>query len=160
LEDALSDFGSLTWHRRLRDTCRVMAEESTVPDLVELTQGVFDAADRRDFDAAVVPFAGDAVWESEVLETSFNGIAAIREFLERWSAAYDAFEVRTEDIHCFGNGVVLCVFMNRPLDDVGEPSLRFALVSVWADGVIRRVIGSEDIAGARAAAERLAEERA
>jgi ketosteroid isomerase-like protein len=138
----------------------VTAEESTSADLVELTQRVFDAADRRDFDAAMSLLAPDAVWESEVLETSFDGLAAIREFLEHWSAAYDAFAVQTEHIHDVGSGVVLCVFMNRPLDGVSEPSLRFALVVVWADGVVRRVIGSEDIDGARAAAERLAEELA
>ena len=136
------------------------AEESTSVDLVELTQRVFDAADRRDFDAVMTLLAPDAVWESEVLETSFEGVAAIREFLERWSAAYDAFAVQTEHIHDFGSGIVLCVFMNRPPDGVGEPSLRFALVIVWAGGVVRRVIGSEDIDGARAAAERLVAETA
>lgn len=136
-----------------------MAQESTNPNLVELTQRVFDELDRRDFDAAMIAFAPDAVWESEVLETSFTGTAAIREFLEHWSAAYDAFEVQAEDIDDLGNGIVLCVFMNRPLDGVGEPSLRFALISVWEDGVLRRVIGSEDIAGARSTAVRLAESR-
>jgi SnoaL-like domain len=136
-----------------------MSEESTTPDLVELAQRIFDDADRRDFDGAMIPFAPDAVWESEVLETSFRGISAIREFLEHWSDAYDKFEVQTEDIEDLGNGIVLCVFMNRPLDAVGETTLRFALVSVWANGVLRRVIGSEDIDEARAAAERLAQER-
>jgi ketosteroid isomerase-like protein len=137
----------------------MFSRRASQTDLVELTQSVFDVADRGDFDAAMIRFAPDAVWESEVLEASFSGTAAIREFLERWSAAYDAFEVRTEDIHDFGNGIVLCVFMNRPRDGVGEPSLRFALVSVWAGGVVRRVMGSEDIARARSAAERLAEDR-
>ncbi len=136
-----------------------MSEEPTAPDLVELTQSVFDALDRRDFDDALVLFARDAVWESEVLETSFKGVAAIREFVAHWFSAYDSFEVQAEDIHDCGHGVVLCVFMNRASDGVGEPNLRFALVVVWTDGVVGRVIGTEDIAGARATAKRLAKER-
>ncbi len=134
-----------------------MAEDATTPDLVELTQRIFDAIDRRDFDAAMIAFAPDAVWESEVLEDSFNGTRQIRDFLERWSAVYDAFEVQTEDIDELGSGVVLCVFMNRPPGDAGEPSLRFALVGVWADRVLQRVIATEDVTGARATAKRLAE---
>ncbi len=136
-----------------------MPEEPPPADLVALTQSVFDAMDRRDFDEALTPFAPDAIWESEVLETSFEGVAAIREFVANWSAAYDAFEVQAEDIHDFGQGVVLCAFINRPTARVREPSLGFALVVVWTDGLIRRVIGSEDTAGARVAAERLADER-
>jgi ketosteroid isomerase-like protein len=139
-----------------------MADEAATPDLVELTRRVFEAADRRDFDAVLASFAPDAVWDSQVLETSFAGVAAIRGFLERWSAAYDRFEVRAEDIVDFGHGVVLCVFMNKTpaAGGEGEPSLRFALVIVWADGVVMRVIGSEHLDEARAAAERLAQERA
>lgn len=136
-----------------------MPEDFDSANLAELTQRVFDDLDRRDFDAAMIPFAPDAVWESNVLETSFEGTAAIREFFERWTAAYDAFEVQTEDIDDFGNGIILCVFMNRPRDDIGESSLRFALVSVWERGVIRRVVAGEDITGARATAKRLAAER-
>ena len=48
---------------RLRDTHRVMSEESTTPDLVELTRGRVEAANRRDFDAMVSFFAPDAVWD-------------------------------------------------------------------------------------------------
>ncbi len=121
-----------------------MPELPTSPNLVELTQRVFDAVDRRAFTEALVPFAKDAVWESEVLETSFEGVPAIKDLMEHWSAAYAAFEIKAEDIHDFGQGVVLCVFMNRPTEGVGEPSLRFALVIVWTDGAIRRVIATED----------------
>lgn len=135
-----------------------MAEESEPADLVELTRQVFDAIDRRDFETALDRFAPDAVWQSEVLETSFEGVAAIREFLERWSAVYEAFEVRTEDILDVGSGVVLCVFMtrSRPVEGLREPRLRFALVIAWEQGVVGRVIGHEDIDVARRTAARLA----
>ena len=144
----------------LRDTAG-MAEESEPADLVELTRQVFEAIDRRDFEVALEHFAPDAVWQSEVLETSFEGVAAIREFLERWSAVYEAFEVRTEDILDVGYGVVLCVFMNRsrPVEGLGEPRLRFALVIAWNQGVVERVVGHEDIDAARSTAARLAAER-
>jgi len=139
-----------------------MSEEPEIPDLVELTRHVFDAADRRDFDAVGAAFAPDAVWESHVIEATFEGRAAIREFFERWWAAYDAFDVQAEDISEFGNGVVLCVFHNdsRAPDGEREPGLRFAMVILWSDGVVARVIGEEDIDAARTAAERLAAERA
>jgi hypothetical protein len=35
----------------LRDTCRAMPEQSMTPDLVALTQGLFELGNRRDFDA-------------------------------------------------------------------------------------------------------------
>jgi len=129
------------------------------PDLAQLTRRAFDAVDRRDFDTALENFAADAVWESEVLETSFEGVGEIRTFLERWSLAYDAFEVQEQDISEFGGGVVLCEFVNRGGPDELEPPLLFALVIVWRDGEIATVIGSEDVAHARAAAERLAASR-
>ncbi len=135
-----------------------MAEESTTPDLVEPTRRVFDAVDRGDFGDALASFAPGAVWASQVLDASFEGVPAIRGFIERWSDVYEAFDVQAEDILELGNGVVLCVFMNadRHEDGVSEPALRFALVIVWSEGAIRRVTGYEDIDEARAAAERLA----
>jgi hypothetical protein len=39
--------------RRLGDTCQAMPEESTTPDLVERVGRLFEAANRRDFDAVM-----------------------------------------------------------------------------------------------------------
>jgi ketosteroid isomerase-like protein len=133
-----------------------MPEGSVRPELVELTREVFDAADRGDVDGALASFAADAVWESQVLERSFEGVPAIKAFMERWLAAYAAFDVQAEDIEDLGGEVALCVFRNRPTDRIREPSLRFALVVVWAEGLVRRVIGSEDVPAARAIARALA----
>jgi ketosteroid isomerase-like protein len=136
-----------------------MSEHPAAPDLATLTRQVFDAVDRHDFDAALGFFAPDAIWESNVVEARFEGLAAIRDFLERWRGAYEAFELQTEDIREFGNGVVLCVFMNRSRpseDEESEPSLRFAMAIVWTEGLVSSVTGSEDIDEARATAERLA----
>ena len=55
-----------------------MSQESTTPDLVELTRRLHKAANRRDFDAVVSFFAPDAVYESVGMRTSFEGLTAVR----------------------------------------------------------------------------------
>ena len=138
-----------------------MSEETANPDLVELTRRVFDDVDRGDLDSALSVFAQNATWVSEVLDTTFEGRPAITRFIERWTSVYEAFEIQTEDIRDCGNGVVLCVFMNRSRDpdSADEPTLRFALVILWSGGAVQMVTGDEDLDAARATAERLAEER-
>jgi ketosteroid isomerase-like protein len=64
-----------------------MSQESTTSDLVEVTRRLFEASNRRDFDAVQSFFAPDAVWEAVSLGTSFDGVAAIRGFLEDWLSA-------------------------------------------------------------------------
>ena len=50
-----------------------MPEESTTPDLVELTRRLLEAVNRRDFDAAMGFFATDAVWESVGMKDQLRG---------------------------------------------------------------------------------------
>lgn len=136
----------------------MIAVEFAGPDLVGRTRRVFEALAGGDFDAVLEFFHADAVWESEVLETRFEGIAAIRDFFGRWSAAYASFETRAEDVRHVGNGIVLCVFTNesRPAGADVEPRLRFALVIAWVDGLVHRVVGYEDVDRAGADATHLA----
>jgi ketosteroid isomerase-like protein len=47
----------------------------------------------------------------------------------------------------------------RPVRSSGEVQLRYGTVSVWEDGKIARITNYTDIDEARAAAERLAQER-
>ena len=122
----------------------------------ELTRDIFDAVGRGDFDLAVALFRPDAVWESEVLEARFVGTDEIRAFMERWSLAYDGFEIEAQDITDYGSGVLLCQFMNRQGPDGDEPPLRFALTVVWRDGLVAHVLASEDLERAQAGASRLA----
>jgi ketosteroid isomerase-like protein len=133
-------------------------EEFDGPDLVARTRRVFDALAGHDFDAALELFHADAVWESQVLEIRFEGLPAIRDFMERWFAAYAAFDTRAEDVRHVGDGIVLCVFTNesRPATGNTEPRLRFALVIAWADGLVRRIVGYEDTDQATADAAQLA----
>jgi hypothetical protein len=125
-----------------------MSEESTTPDLVALWQESADAADRRDFDAAMRYFAADARWEVRPLGTSFEGAAAIRSFLEDWVGSYEDYEYEQ-----------VSRLDARPLGSLGRVQERWAFTFVWTEGMIVRVTGHTDIDDARAAAERLAESR-
>jgi len=68
----------------LRDTHGVMAEESTTPDLVEPVRGQAEAANRRDVDCATSSFAPDAVFDGRAVGDIYEGLPAIRSFLEDW----------------------------------------------------------------------------
>jgi hypothetical protein len=72
-------------------------EESTIPDLVERGRGLLEAANRRDFDAALSFFAPDAVWETVALGTTFEGVAAIRGFWQDWWASYEELWIELEE---------------------------------------------------------------
>jgi ketosteroid isomerase-like protein len=139
-----------------------MPEESTTPDLVELTGRVFQALSSRDIDAVMSFLAPDAVSESRGLGTSFEGQAAIRRFIEEWTGAYDQFDVQPEEIVDLGCGVTLAVFhlSGRLVGSTSPVEWRpVAAVGIWVDGMIERLTTYLDIDEARAAAERRAEER-
>ena len=140
-----------------------MPEEFTTPDLVELTRSLFEAGTRRDFDAILLRYAPDAVWDMNPLGGlgTFEGHVAIRSFWEDWYASYEEFEVEPEEILDLGNEVVFTVVNQkaRPVGSSGEVRLRYAVVGVWIEGLIVRLANYGDIDEARAAAERLAEER-
>ena len=140
-----------------------MSDESTTPDLVELVRESIDAGSRGDFDAAMSVVAPDGVWETDGLGTSFEGVAAIRDFLEDWRGSYAELEVEWEELLDVGNGIIFGVMIQegRPTDSLGQVRVRHrhASVSVWTEGKIDRVINYSDPDEARAAAERLAELR-
>jgi ketosteroid isomerase-like protein len=138
-----------------------MSEEPTTPDLVELTRRFFETANRRDFDAVMSIFAADAVWETPPLGTRFEGVAAIRGFFEDWTSAYDDHEFEPDEIVDLGNGVVFAVVRQdaRPAGSTGRVRQRAVFTAEGVDGMIVRVMVYYDIDEARAAAERLAEER-
>jgi ketosteroid isomerase-like protein len=92
---------------------------------------------------------------------TFEGRAAVCGFFEDWLSAYEEFEVVVEEIADLGNGVTYAVLSQkgRPVGSSGEVRVRFASVSLWVNGLAARVTNYSDIEQARAAAERLAEER-
>ena len=138
-----------------------MAEESTTPDLPELVRRLVEAANRRDFDAAVSFYTPDAVVEGRASGMTFEGRTAIRGFWGDMTVAYEEFEWRSEEIVDLGNGVVFGVARasGRPVGSTGRVENRVVIVAVWEEGLIVRITSSADIDAARAAAERLAAER-
>jgi ketosteroid isomerase-like protein len=138
-----------------------MSEESTTPDLVGLMRRWIEAADRRDVDVAGSFYAPDAVYESVGMGASFEGVAAIREFLGDFVGAYDEFGVEAEEVLDLGNGVTLAVVdqKGRPHGSSGEVQMRYAAVAIWVEGTIERFTSYTNVDEARDAAERLAESR-
>jgi ketosteroid isomerase-like protein len=143
-----------------------MSQESTTPDLEEVTRKNFEAINRGDLDAAISVFRPDAVWDASAVATveggtSHEGLAAIRELLEEWVESFEDFEIVREKFRDLGNGVTLTVNLQkgRPLGSIGFVQLRFAGVGIWVEGLMEHYTTYTDLDEARAAAERLAQER-
>ncbi|MCW3026834.1 MAG: SnoaL-like domain [Solirubrobacterales bacterium] len=136
-----------------------MSEESTIPDLAELTRVVFEAVNRRDIDAVMSFFAPDAFLAGfEVVE----GRAAIRGFLDEWFGYFAELRFEVEEFVVLDDGVVLAVVHQegRPVGVDGQVHQREGWAIHWsADGLLVRLTTHTDIDEARAAAERLAQER-
>lgn len=144
-----------------------MHEESTTPDLLELGDRLLEAGNHRDLDAMLSFYASDAVLENAQGLGTFEGKAAIRRFWQDWFATYEELWTERDEAMALGNGVVFAVGITRgrTVGSSGEVRQRTAVVTVWVDGLIVRVkfysvSSSADIDEARAAAERLADERA
>ena len=140
---------------------RPMPEESTTPDLVERWRHAADAFGRSDFDAGLSSFAPDAVWEVPPLASSFEGLPAIRRFVEDWIGNYDEYHQELVEGQDLGNDVVFA--LNRQDARLAGTTSRvqelWSFTVTWRAGMIERVIGRNDIDEARAAAKRLAQER-
>jgi ketosteroid isomerase-like protein len=139
-----------------------MSEESTTPDLAELVRGAIAAANLRDFEAGMSFYAPDAVWDTSLMGLGvYEGQEAIRGFFEDWFGSYEAWTLEAETILDLGNGVVYTVNDQhaRLVGSEGAVRLRDAWVCDFVAGLCVRVTVYPDIDEARAAAERLAEER-
>ena len=142
-----------------------MPEESTTLSPVELTRRAYESFSRRDRDLDVVmrDYDDDSVFDmSPAGLGSFQGVAAIRGLLEDWIAAYEEYEIEPEQILDLGSGVVLAFAWQkaRPVGSTGYVQMHQGNVFVWVGGSLVRNTHYNDIDEARAAAERLAEERA
>jgi ketosteroid isomerase-like protein len=139
-----------------------MSEESTTRDLVELMRGAYEASSRREFDAMMSVYGPDSVWDVAPLGLGvYSGEVAIRGFFEDWIGTFEEFEIEAEEIVELGGGITLAVVLQggRPIGSDGHVQWRFAAVSEWVNGLAERTTNYADIDEARAAAERLAEER-
>jgi ketosteroid isomerase-like protein len=139
-----------------------MPDQSTTPDLVELRRRAVQPLNIRDYDAAMRFWAPDGVLHlSGTALGTYEGHAAIRALFEELVGAYDDFQFESEEVHDLGNGVAFAapVLNPRLAGSTGSVQGRFGAVSIWVDGLCERITNYADIDEARAAAERLAEER-
>jgi ketosteroid isomerase-like protein len=139
-----------------------MSEKSTTPHLGELTRQQFEAINRRDIDAVMSRCPPDGVYDTTPAGVDiFEGPAAIRAFIVEWWDAFEELAIEPEDILDLGHGIVLVVARQnaRPAKSTARVQRREAYVLEWVDDMIRQVTVYTDIDAARAAAERLAEER-
>jgi ketosteroid isomerase-like protein len=139
-----------------------MSQESTTHDVVALARRSVESANSRDYDAMMRFWAPNGVWDLSPMGLgTYGGEAAIRAFFEDWIVAYDDFQIDAERVNDLGNGVVFAVLVQtaRPAGSIGWVQIRYAAVSIWADGLCERSTNYTDIDEARAAAERLAQER-
>jgi len=140
----------------------LMTEESTPADLVELVRARIDAANRGDVDSMMRFYAPEAVLEMRHVGGVLSGRAAIRGFIEEWFGGYDELRWQVEELLDLGSGVVLEVVYQRarPVGVAGYVEQREGWVVVLEEGFEVKCSIYQDIDEARAAAERLAQERA
>jgi ketosteroid isomerase-like protein len=136
---------------------QAMSEEPSNLDLLELTRRVYVSLNARDFDAVTAMFGPTSVWDvSRWGLGTHTGPKAIRQFLSDWFDSLQRYEVRVEEMHDLGRGVVLAVVDQRA-QQAGSRGLlrvRSAPVFVWADRTIALITVYPNIAEGRAAAMR------
>ncbi len=138
-----------------------MAEQSLGP--VELVRLAFDAGNRHDIDAIISFHTPEAVWDlSDQGLGRFEGVAAIRGWVEDWFRTWADLRLDVLDVLDLGHGVVFSRVREegRPPDGGGHVEQQRGWVILGAQGKIARIAIYLDIGAGCAAAERLAEERA
>src|SRR5262249_20993022 len=141
---------------------RAMPEESTTPDLEEIVRRGVAAANSREYDRLMTLYAPEVVWDGSALGGAvYEGREVLRGFFEEWVRPYENFGQELEEFRDLGNGVTFGVLFQRGRlpGSSRTVAFRYAAVATFADSLVERVTSYIDIDEARAAAERLAEER-
>ena len=139
-----------------------MPDESTTPDLVRLARQGYEAMSRGDLDAVMSLFAADAVYDASAAGLgTFEGAEAVRGFVEDWRRSWEDYRYEEEELLDLGHGVMLSVVREsgRLVGGKGRVEQRAAHLITWTNGKIERFKHYPDLDEARAAAERLAQER-
>jgi ketosteroid isomerase-like protein len=150
---ALADLGLEGW---------AVSDEPTTPDLLEVSQRVLDAVNRRDVEAFGSLLAPDAVLDrSRIGLEVVQGRDAVPQLLSALWVLFDDPKLEEEELTDFGNevGLLVYTYRGRPRESAAAIHSHFATVVAGSDGLCDRIITYLDIDDARAAAERLAEER-
>jgi hypothetical protein len=139
-----------------------MPEESTTPDLEEIRSWV-EAGSYNEFAAFIERYyAADALLDmGDVGLGPCEGLPATLGFLKEYWSMWEEHHHHLEDAVDLGHAVWYVVIREdgRMKGADAPVRARGAWVSVWDDGKIVRNTGYTDLDDARAAAERLAEER-
>jgi ketosteroid isomerase-like protein len=138
-----------------------MSEESTSPDPVELMHRLSEA---EDLDVSMSFYGHEAVYDMSRMGMGvFEGYEAIRGFIEDWHRSYEEYKDEIQEMLDLGDGVVFVVVRQnaRPAGSPSHARLHdvYGYTFVWVDGKVARATVYTDIDEARAAAERLAQER-
>ena len=140
-----------------------MPEESTTPDLIEISRRIFEADGYEEWAALVERYAAsDAVWTFPGSGFGpFEGLAAIRAFVKEYWATWDDHPHYAEEIVDLGHGVLYSVVREegRIKDSDAYIETRNAWVLLLVDGRVVRFTTYKDIDEARAVAESLAKSR-
>ena len=138
-----------------------MWEESTTPDLLELTRRMIEADTFEEWAMfAEHVFTPNAVWEQHGGNT-IEGRGAIVAFVRDYWSIWDDHHHYVEENVDLGHGVIWGVVREhgRIKDSDAYVEARWAFVSLLDEGQCARFAGYTDPDEGRAAAERLADER-
>jgi ketosteroid isomerase-like protein len=139
-----------------------MCEEPIPPDPLALTRAL--TATGADVETTMSFYAPDAVWDGSPLGFEiYEGHEAIRQSLEEWTEIFEGHEEVDLEMLDLGNGVVFTATRlsghQRSASGADRIQGLYGYVIVWTKDKISRMTVYPDIDEARAAAERLAEER-
>jgi ketosteroid isomerase-like protein len=138
-----------------------MPEEPTTPDLLELSRRAVEA-DSFDEWAMLAEqvYAPNAVWDVGMVG-SLEGFAAIRAFVRDYWLMWDDHHHYVEENVDLGHGVFCMAIREhgRMKGSDADLEAKWASVSLVVEGRVVRQTTYSDLDEARAAAERLAQER-
>jgi ketosteroid isomerase-like protein len=147
---------------RLAEERGQAVSNSSGPDAGEKFRDVTAALNRRDVDAVLSMYSPCAVMDLSPQGLGvFEGREAIRSLVEEWVQLYEDYRADLEELRDLGNGVTFSVVLHsgRPAGSSGLVEVRHAYTAIWTDGLIEQQTHYAEVETARAAAERLAEER-
>jgi hypothetical protein len=138
-----------------------VSQEYTRLDPVELARLALAGINRGDFGVYASP---DIVLDMAAYGMgTFEGREAAIGLLKDWTSSFQDLTIEPDEILDLGHGVVLTLYHQegRPIGASNYVRVRSASVGLWVDGVIVRnmIYPETGIDEARAAAERLAQER-